>query len=76
MNQIPPNRSEVKEDSYAWVAEKTALTCPICLTSEHVEALHGCKDYDSILLTVVELYCQLHKIRIATFPVGDAIDPY
>ena len=76
MNQIPPNHSEVEEDSYAWVTHPTILVCPICTTSEHVEALHGCMDYRSVALTVIELWCQEHKIRVATFPVGDAIDPY
>lgn len=73
---VPLHDSEVREGNYAWVAEPTVLVCPICLHSNHVEALHGCKDYRSVCLMVIELYCRKHRIRVATFPVGDAIDPF
>ena len=79
MSWTPVNPNPVPDEEqgqYAWVAHPTVLVCPICATSEHVEAFHGCMDYQSVMLMVIELWCQEHKIRVATFPVCDAVDPY
>ncbi len=59
---------------FAFVAPPEEIICSACQSSEHVLVLRGTKDYGPVMLDVIEITCQKHKLCIETFVVGQQLD--